>query len=88
MHADLRVIFFEKQPLPEYVASDNYVIDLQDVIDKNELKTMVRNSYTKFKEKFNLRKSGTVLENKTLIAFNENMYDLDQKLLLLNEYFL
>lgn len=49
---------------------------------------MVRNSYTKFKEKFNLRKSGTVLENKTLIAFNENMYDLDQKLLLLNEYFL
>ncbi len=70
------------------MASDNYVIDLQDVIEKNELKTIVRDWYTKFKEKFDLRKSGTVLENKTLIAFNENMYDLDQKLLLLNEYFL
>ncbi len=48
------------------MAGDTYVIDLADVIDKSELQTMVRNCYSKFKEKFDLRKLGTVLENKTL----------------------
>jgi hypothetical protein len=76
---------FDKKTLLEYVAGDTYVIDLPDVIDKAELQTMVRNSYNKFKEKFDLRKLGTVLEGKTLTGFDENIYDLEPVLLLLNE---
>ena len=74
---------FEKELLLEYVAEDSYVIDWQDVIDKNELQTMIRNSYTKFKEKFDLRKLGTVLINIPLLPFDETKYDLDPVLLLL-----
>jgi hypothetical protein len=75
---------FEKEVILEYVAEDSYVIDLQDVIDKNELKVMIRNSYSKFKEKFDLRKWGTVLLNKILLPFDETKYDLDPVLLLLH----
>ena len=74
---------FEKETILEYVAEDSYVIDWQDVIDKNELQTMIRNSYSKFKEKFDLRKSGTVLLHKTLLPFDETKYDLEPVLLLL-----
>ena len=74
---------FEKKTLLEYVAGDTYVIDLADVIDKKELQTMVRNTYSKFKDTFDLRKLGTVLQDKTLVAFNEEMYDLDPVLELL-----
>jgi hypothetical protein len=76
---------FEQQTILEYVASDSYVIDLPDLIDKTELQTMIRNSYNKFKEKFDFRKLGTVLQDKTLVAFDEKMYDIDPVLLLLNE---
>jgi hypothetical protein len=68
----------------EYVAADSYVIDLTDIIDKNELLTMIRNSYSKFKEKFDMRKLGTVLQEKSLRALNESMIDLDAILPLLN----
>ena len=74
---------FEKQTILEYVAGDTYVIDLTDIIDKKELQTMVRNSYSKFKDTFDLRKLGTALQDKTLVAFNEEMYDLDPVLELL-----
>ncbi|MBL0274331.1 MAG: hypothetical protein IPQ06_14985 [Chitinophagaceae bacterium] len=74
---------FEKETILEYVAEDSYVIDLPDIIDKNELQTMVRNSYTKFKEKFDFRKMGTVLQDKSLVPFDETRYDLDPVLLLL-----
>lgn len=74
---------FEKETILEYVAEDSYVIDWQDVIDKNELHIMIRNSYSKFKEKFDLRKLGTVLLHKTLLSFDETKYDLDPVLLLL-----
>lgn len=74
---------FEKETILEYTAEDSYVIDLQDVIDKNELQTMIRNTYSKFKEKFDLRKLGTVLRNKSLLPFDETKYDLDPVLLLL-----
>ena len=67
----------------EYVAEDSYVIDLPDVIDKNELLTMIRNSYSKFKEKFDLRKFGTVLQNKSLIPLDESGIDLNAILPLL-----
>jgi len=76
---------YENVLLLEYVASDSYVIDLPDVIDLNELYTMVRNSYHKYKEKFDLRKLGTVLQDKTLVSFNETLYDMDPVLALLNE---
>ena len=74
---------FENETILEYVAEDSYVIDLQDVIDKNELQRMIRNSYSKFKEKFDLRKLGTVLRNKSLLPFDETRYDLEPVLLLL-----
>jgi hypothetical protein len=74
---------FEKETILEYVAEDSYVINPEDVIDKNELHTMISNSYSKFKEKFDLRKLGTVLHNKSLLPFNEKRYDLDPVLLLL-----
>jgi hypothetical protein len=74
---------FEKETLLEYVAEDSYVIDLQDVIDKNELQTMIRNTYNKFKEKFDFRKLGTVLHNKSLVPFDASQYDLDPVLVLL-----
>jgi len=61
----------------EYVAEDSYVIDFADIIDKNELIAMIRNSYSKFKENFDLRKLGTVLQNKSLVALNESGIDLD-----------
>lgn len=75
--------FFENETILEYTAEDSYVIDLHDVIDKSELRTMLRNSYSKFKEKFDLRKLGTVLSNKSLLPFDETMYDLDPVLQLL-----
>jgi hypothetical protein len=74
---------FEKETILEYTAEDSYVIDLQDVIDRSELQTMIRNSYSKFKEKFELRKLGTVLRDKSLLPFDETKYDLDPVLQLL-----
>lgn len=76
---------FEKKTLLEYVAADSYVIDLPDAIDRNELQTMIRNTYSKFKDKFDLRKLGTVLQDKTLTPFDETRYDLNPVLALLNE---
>ena len=76
---------FEKKTLLEYMASNTYVIDLPDVIDRNELQTMIRNTYSLFKEKFDFRKLGTVLQDKTLLPFNESQYDLEPVLALLNE---
>jgi hypothetical protein len=74
---------FEKETILEYTAEDSYVIDLPDVIDRNELQNMIRNSYSKFKEKFELRKLTTVLWDKSLLPFDETKYDLDPVLQLL-----
>jgi hypothetical protein len=74
---------FENETILEYVGEDSYVIDLQDVIDKNELQRMIRNSYSKFKEKFEFKKLGTVLRDKSLLPFDETKYDLDPVLELL-----
>lgn len=60
-----------------YVGEDSYVIDLADVVDKNELLTMIRNSYSKFKEKFDVRKLGTIVHNRTLAPLEETNIDLD-----------
>ncbi len=75
---------FEDQPLLEYVAEDSYVIDLEDVIDKQELLRMIRNSFSKFKERFDLRKLGTALEDKTLRPLDESQINLDAMLPLVN----
>lgn len=74
---------FEKQTILEYVAGDTYVIDLPDVIGISDLHTMAKNSYSKFKEAFDLRKLGTVLQDKTLLPFDEKMYDFGPVLALL-----
>jgi len=74
---------FENKTILEYVAEDSYVIDLQDIIDKSELQRMIRNSYSKFNEKFEFKKFGTVLRDKSLLPFDESKYDLDPILALL-----
>ena len=74
---------FENKPLLEYVGEDSYVIDLEDIIDKNELQRMIRNSYSKFNEKFEFKKFGTVFRDKSLLPFDESKYDLDPVLALL-----
>ncbi|HEY5407767.1 MAG TPA: hypothetical protein VIJ92_11795 [Ginsengibacter sp.] len=66
-----------------YVGEDSYVIDFADVIDKNELLVMIRNSYAKFKDKFDLRKLGTILQERTLPTLEETNIDLDAVLPLL-----
>lgn len=73
----------ENETILEYVAEDSYVIDLPDIIDKHELLTMIRNSFSKFKEKFDMRKLGTVLQGKSLRPLDETMIDLDAILPLL-----
>ena len=67
----------------KYVAEDSYVIDLADVVDKNELLRMIRNSYAKFKEKFDICKLGTILQDTTLVPLKEQDIDLDAILPLL-----
>ena len=73
----------EKETILNYVGENSYVIDFEDIIDKHELLIMIRNSYSKFKEKFDLRKLGTVLQNITLSPLDETKIDLDTILPLL-----
>jgi len=67
-----------------YIGEDSYVIDLEDKIDKNEILKMIRNSYAKFNEKFDLRKLGTILQHKTLTMLDEGRIDIDAIVPLLN----
>jgi hypothetical protein len=67
-----------------YVAQDSYVIDLEDNVDANEIRRMIRNSYAKFKEKFELRKLGTVLHNTQLKLLDETRLDIDKIASLIN----
>lgn len=67
-----------------YVAQDSYVIDLEDSVDANEIRRMIRNSYAKFKEKFELRKLGTVLHNTQLKLLDETHLDIDKIVALIN----
>jgi hypothetical protein len=74
---------YENETILEYTGEDSYVIDFEDRIDKNELLRMIRNSFSKFKETFELRKSGTVLQFRSLQTLNESMIDIDAILPLL-----
>jgi hypothetical protein len=74
---------FENETVLEYVGEDSNVIDMEDVIDKHELLNMILNSYSKFKQKFDLRKLSTVLRDKTLRSLDETLIDVDPILPLL-----
>ncbi len=77
------VFMLDGHMLLEYVAGDTYVVDFEDVVDYNELMTMVRNSFEKFKQTFDLRKLLTILNTKTLTPFNDRAYDWEPVLELL-----
>jgi hypothetical protein len=74
---------FENQVILDYVGEDSYVIDFSDVIDITELRTMIRNSFSKFNETFDIRKLGTVLQNTSIMPLDETQMDLEPVLLLL-----
>ena len=67
-----------------YIAQDSYVIDVEDKIDATEIRRMIANSYSKFKEKYEFRKLGTILHSTPLNIFDENNLDISEILPLLN----
>ena len=67
-----------------YIGQDSYVIDLEDRIDANEVWKMIKNSYTKYKEKYEFKRLGTVLQNTPLAPFDETMYDIGEIISFLN----
>lgn len=70
-------------PVLDYVGEHSYVIDFDEVIDRNELLKMFRNSFSGFEEKFDLRKLGTILQNENLRPIDETVIDVDAILPLL-----
>ena len=74
---------YKNETILTYVGENSYVIDLEDKIDKNELLRMLRNAYTKFDEKFQLRKIGTVLKDASLTPLDESSINIDAILPLL-----
>ncbi len=74
---------YKKETILEYVGENSYVIDLADSIDKNELLRMLRNAYTKFDEKFQLRKISTILKDASLTPLDESSINVDAILPLL-----
>jgi hypothetical protein len=77
------IFIFESETILEYVGEDSYVIDFEDRVDKNEVTKMIRNSYSKFTEKFEFKKIGTVLHNRSIRKLDESAIDLDAILPLL-----
>ena len=62
-----------EEPVLDYVAEHSYVIDFDEIIDKNELIKMLRNSFANFEEKFEFRKLGTILQNEKLRPLDETV---------------
>jgi len=56
---------------------------VEDAIDRAELLVMIGNSFTKFKEHFDFRKLGTLVQGSSVSPLNEKMMDLDPVLFLL-----
>lgn len=67
----------DEERVLECIGENSYVIDLADVIDRQELLRMIRNAFTLFKEKFDFRKLGTVLADKTMGPLNEAEIDIN-----------
>jgi hypothetical protein len=61
----------------DYVGEDSYVIDLEDKIDRTELLKMINNSYSKFTDKFELKKLSTILHSNSLKPLNESLINVD-----------
>ena len=73
-----RALFvFENETILDYVGEDSYVIDFEDVVDKTEVSRMLKNTYSKFTEKFDFRKIGTALHNRNIRPLNESPVDVD-----------
>ncbi|HEX6333250.1 MAG TPA: hypothetical protein VFZ78_03425 [Flavisolibacter sp.] len=67
-----------------YVAQDSYVIDLTDRIDRDEVQRMIKNTYDKFREKYDFRKLGTVLNDVPMKEFDEKSMDVHDIVHMLN----
>jgi hypothetical protein len=67
-----------------YIAEDSYVIDLEDKVDRNEVLKMLRNSYSKLKEKYEFRILGTALQNTPIPPLQEMNLDVEAIVHLLN----
>ena len=67
-----------------YVAEDSYVIDLADSVDANEIYKMISNSYSKFREKYEFRKLGTILQDTPLNILDESKVNVNAIVPLLN----
>jgi hypothetical protein len=70
------LFIFEQETILEYMGEDSYVIDLDDIVNKEEVLRMIRNSFTKFTEKYEFRRTGTVLQNRSLRPLDESTIDL------------
>ena len=77
------VFIFENEIVLDYAGEDSYVIDFAEIVDKNEVARMIRNTFSKFTEKFELRKIGTALHNRSLRTLDESMIAFDEILPLL-----
>ncbi|MEI6190486.1 MAG: hypothetical protein WCP61_08705 [Chitinophagia bacterium] len=71
------------QQVLEYIGEDSYVIDFEEVIDRDELSRMIMNSFTKFVEKYEFRKLNTILYNRSIAPLNPKDIDLEPILPLL-----
>lgn len=67
----------DEKSILEYIGENSYVIDFEDIIDRDELLQMIRNAFAHFNNLFEIRKQGTVLANQTLSPLNESNIDLD-----------
>jgi hypothetical protein len=77
------IFIFDSETILDYVGEDSYVIDFEEVVDKGEVLRMIRNTFSKFTEKFEFRKIGTALHNRSIRKLDESTIDLDAILPLL-----
>lgn len=75
---------YQKKMILDYAGENSYVIDFHEVVDKMELLKMIRNSFSQFNEKFELRKIGTVLEHRSVMPLDESLIEFDTILPLLD----
>lgn len=74
---------FDNKIILECSGEHSYVVDFEDVINKNELIKMIRNSYELFKEKYDFKKLNTILHSQSLQPLNESNINLDAILVML-----
>ena len=72
------VIQYQSTVILSFIAQDSYVIDLDDVVEADEVRRMIKNSYSKFKEKYNFKRLGTVLQDIELGEYNEQILDVEE----------